>query len=103
MTSSNKTNKSMLYNIVTEQVSQWTVLHELLMNSSVHMSSVILYVRCSFFLVVSFNGVVLFGNLLQFLRPDYSAVSAVTSRCAVFFEDGQLSGFCDLKISLLFF
>jgi hypothetical protein len=32
----------MLYNIVTEQVSQKMVFHELLMNSSIHVSSVIL-------------------------------------------------------------
>jgi hypothetical protein len=41
----------MLYNIVTEQVSQRTLFHELLMNSSVQMSSLILYDRCSFSLV----------------------------------------------------
>ncbi len=41
----------MLYNIVTKQVSQWMVLLELLMNSSVCMSSAILYVRCGFSLV----------------------------------------------------
>jgi hypothetical protein len=45
----------MLYNIVSEQVSQWQVFHELLMNSSVHMSSVILYVKCSFSLVAWFS------------------------------------------------
>jgi hypothetical protein len=45
----------MLYNIVTEQVSQWRVFHELLMNSSIHMSSVILYVKCSFSLVAWFS------------------------------------------------
>ncbi len=42
MTSSNKTNYSMLYNIVTKQVSQRTVLPELLMNSIICMSSAIL-------------------------------------------------------------
>ena len=35
-----------------------------------------------------------------FLRPDFSAVSVVTSLCTAFFLDGQLSGFCGLKISL---
>jgi hypothetical protein len=45
----------MLYDIVTEQVSQKMVFHELLMNSKVHVSSVILYVRCSFSLVLSFS------------------------------------------------
>ncbi len=44
----------MLYNIVTEQVSQQMVFHELLMNSSVHMSSIILYVKCSFALVLPY-------------------------------------------------
>jgi hypothetical protein len=42
----------MLYNIVTEQVSQQMVFHELLLNSSIHMASVILYVRYSFLLMV---------------------------------------------------
>ncbi len=41
----------MLYNIVIEQVSQWTVFHKLLKNYSAHMWSVILYVKCSFSLV----------------------------------------------------
>jgi hypothetical protein len=41
----------MLYDIVTEQVSQQTIFHELLMNFSIHMSRVVLYVKCIFSLV----------------------------------------------------
>ncbi len=44
----------MLYNIVTEQVSQRRVFHELSKKTSVHMWSVILYVKCNFSLVVDF-------------------------------------------------
>jgi hypothetical protein len=41
----------MLYNLFIEQLSQRMVFHELLMNSSVCISSVILYVKCSFTVV----------------------------------------------------
>ncbi len=43
----------MLYNIVTELVSQQMVFHELLKKTSIHMWSVIHYAKCSFLLVAS--------------------------------------------------
>jgi hypothetical protein len=66
----------MLYNIVTEQVSQRTVFHKLLMDSSIHMPSVILYVRRSFSLIWHGNGFVKVSNLRW--CPDGSGTKATS-------------------------
>ena len=49
------------------------------------------------------NRVILFRNVQHFFSADFSAVSAVTSLCAVFLETGSLMGFVVLELTLDFF